>query len=675
MQMKRFFSDLQKTNCVSATMSDLPWVRERFAGGDAYRVISPHIREAIFATLKRMYAIVNTQARFSFPGAQPCSVMRSDLPRLANDHYVVAAKTDGTRYLMLASGSSNNESNQASKSNQQDMVFMIDRSLSVWIVPLFFRREMHKGRALFDGELVFDKASQKWIYQIFDLIGCGDRYKPRDNYICRMENAARLIRDELLPPAFRSQPQPFITCVKHYYATHQIEKLVEEMRQNNTLCADGLVFTPVRLGIKPFRNQRMFKWKEQKDHTVDFALVYNVHVSDRAEKAKQRLIELSREKTTCENKPTRRVIHLPSNSDQDVKDLLQNSRWLTSDNAKSDHENDNDNNMVISPDAIDYRAFEFHLINTEKDMVFFSKVDASLNRAFLQEHCMEIANATVPMVVECSYEAGQWRIILHRVDREKPNTEFTVEKTLQNIAENISLDEIIEIAKQNLPPHQSNQNYRSKKRPYREAQRHHNTGQAHRRAPAQHHDNIQNRRVQYEPPRGTPFEQTNRYVQPNYPHHHEQAAPHHSYPNAHNQQPFPTRSRFSDRHTSRSSHANYQPMQPQLQPQHAMQASHTVQSTQTRPTTHCGPHRVHPSRLANFSKSNALDLIAAEHNVQVEEYDPMCPEMNTSTTVSESNCASNAAPDLSNMSSLLAQLQSALDADPNSQLANALQKK
>lgn len=450
--------------------ADLYWVRERFGGGEAYRVIAPHICAAVLATLNRMYGV--TGDRKKFPGAQPCSVMRADLQTLATEHYVVAPKTDGTRYLMLVSGSA----------ESSDMVFMIDRSLSIWIVPLFFREPVHASRALFDGELVYDSVRCEWVYQIFDLVGCGTRFQPRDNYVKRMENARHLIQRELLPTAPNAAPAPMRVIVKRFYPTYKIDALLSDMERNTGCQTDGLVFTPVPLGVKPFRNRRTFKWKEQRDNTVDFALLYNVHVSERARANKEHLLNISRangdkerssdaeteEEQRASANAQRVCIRLPSNASSALRKLLAECTRVDTGarkspprsvavNACTDVVHDcvdekESSGRLISPDAIDYNAFEFHVIDGEKKMAYFAKVDPNVNRDFLQKNAVSIANRARPAVVECGFEKGVWKILLHRVDRELPNAEYTVEKTLQNIQENISLQEIADVVRNNVPP-------------------------------------------------------------------------------------------------------------------------------------------------------------------------------------------------------------------------------
>jgi len=238
------------------------FVKEDFAGGVSYRVVNPQIRDQFLCVVNRMYGVRN-DLQYKFPGAQPCSVMRDNLDKLSREHYVVAEKTDGTRYLMLVTR------NRESGSN---FVVMIDRSLTMWIIEMDFADVVFASCTLFDGELVHNGLENRWMYQIFDLIGSGSEFRPRDTYVQRLKNA-RTIIDRY----HRNKPQsdPFRMIVKRFYPTYEIDRLLPSVQMHEGCRTDGLIFTPVNQGVKPYRNRAMFKWKQQDDHTIDCLLRYN----------------------------------------------------------------------------------------------------------------------------------------------------------------------------------------------------------------------------------------------------------------------------------------------------------------------------------------------------------------------------------------------------------------
>lgn len=238
------------------------YVKEQFGGGTSFRVVNPQIRDQFLRVINRMYGVRNDLQR-KFPGAQPCSVMRDNLERLSRDHYVVAEKTDGTRYLMLVT---------RNRDTQSDFVVMIDRSLTMWIVQLDFADVVHTSCTLFDGELVHNQVEQRWMYQIFDLIGSGREFRPRDTYVQRLKNA-RVIIDRYHRP--NAEHDAFQMLVKRFYPTYEIDQLLPSVQMHQGCRTDGLIFTPVNMPVKPYRNRAMFKWKQQDDHTIDCLLRYN----------------------------------------------------------------------------------------------------------------------------------------------------------------------------------------------------------------------------------------------------------------------------------------------------------------------------------------------------------------------------------------------------------------
>lgn len=566
-------------------------VLESFGGSQAYRIRSSRLRDPIVRLVNEMYGIRNSD-RVDFPGAQPCSVLRENLEILATRHYVVAEKTDGTRYLMLVTRSA----------EPSDLVIMIDRSMSMWIVPLFFRAKVHDEKCLFDGELVFNERHQCWEYQIFELVKCGARIRMRDSYIHRLQIARAIVKNELLPAESHLPPRAFNVDVKHFYPTHKIDQLLSIRKQNRT---DGLIFTPVTPDVKPYRNRNMFKWKNGLDHTIDCLLKYNEQKAQQLKKAKtpaktlgegdesleksiyvtpvkkevakkeedsleafvveeeeeeeeedveksedyeesgseeeeededggqgkertkiyldfqhdkipqiiRAIYRIQQTKAAIEARRRgvalrpKRVVVAPKKTEKKKKETKKrggnkkkgSGKTMREINAKkkeaekekaaADREKERaekerqsaaaetnkkgeaEEVKTVSPSNIELAAFEFWLVDGDKRLVYFADVDMNLNRAFLSEHAMEVVAGGRDMIVECRYMHGTWKIALHRTDREAPNAEYTVEKTLQNIRENITLEEIAEISRNNVPPQQKlqqqqqNQNQNKRKEP------------------------------------------------------------------------------------------------------------------------------------------------------------------------------------------------------------------
>jgi hypothetical protein len=425
------------------------YFKESFGDDIAYRICNPAIRDQFLSIINRLYGVRDNNGATSsfkrrgdnaeelrFPGAQPCSIMRKDLERIAQDHYVVAQKTDGTRYLLLL----------VSVGDQQFCV-MCDRKVTMWLVDLKFAPEVHANETLFDGELVRNELENRYLFEVFDLVSSGQNARSTNSYIVRMNNAKDIIErcHKHEPP--HGQRYPFQIKVKRYWPTHKIDQLTCSTRMHQGCRCDGLVFTPVKLFVKPYRNNYMFKWKDQ--HTIDPLVRYNAQSKASNNALKIAATQVDEEENVLDddyNKPPSRLKRQNKKST-----AAASSRGSNSDSGSADN-------------SFDIDSFELWLKNTDDQLVFYQRVNPVLNRSFLEQHGMAIVAADA--IVECEYDAhsNDWRLNFIRKDRGTPNTEYTVAKTLENIAESISLDEIVQVALQNKPNHPRNDGTHSQNR-------------------------------------------------------------------------------------------------------------------------------------------------------------------------------------------------------------------
>src|SRR6185369_6689717 len=104
-----------------------------------------------------------TDERDFFPAPQPVSLERRDLSKLIEHEYLVCAKSDGMRFLLVCYGGN---------------CYMVDRAFKFYKVNLTFKNtELYNSNGpfkdtlggIFDGELVLNKQG-KWQYVIHDFI-------------------------------------------------------------------------------------------------------------------------------------------------------------------------------------------------------------------------------------------------------------------------------------------------------------------------------------------------------------------------------------------------------------------------------------------------------------------------------------------------------------------------
>jgi hypothetical protein len=347
---------------------------------------------------------------------------------------------------------------------------MIDRSLTMRVVQLNFDQRVFDGTTLFDGELVLNEDTHRWNYLIFDLIGSGSDMRPSDNFFQRLKNSIHIVNTMFQPVEERD---PFLVSVKRFVPTQEIQTLASAVEMHQGRRSDGLIFVPVHRQVKPYRNRIMYKWKEQTHHTIDCLLRYAAKTESASTRTPATVVaqSIASADSLIKNACQRRVISLPAKVLQrsvvilkmmnaTLKNPLRRLTCALEKNSKKAKEapvlSVSEFGKSISPNSIDLTAFELFLIDTKNQLIFFDRCDAELNRDFLHRHAMQIVAAGHEIVVECCF-AGKssetqrplWKIMLERKDRLRPNTEFTVQRTIENIEENITLVEIIDCFRKN----------------------------------------------------------------------------------------------------------------------------------------------------------------------------------------------------------------------------------
>lgn len=132
-----------------------------------------------------------------FPGSNPVSIAREDLPKLRKHPYLVAHKSDGVRYLLFLT--------LRPGSTEDPVALMVDRAQNMYEVDVLAPEEHFLQGTLLEGELVWCQPDQnEMIFLVFDaLFVAGTSYVNRP-FSERLEAASRLTRwsEELarLPP-------------------------------------------------------------------------------------------------------------------------------------------------------------------------------------------------------------------------------------------------------------------------------------------------------------------------------------------------------------------------------------------------------------------------------------------------------------------------------------------
>jgi len=305
-----------------------------------------------------------------FPAPQPVSLERRDLDKLIDYEYLVCAKSDGMRFLLVCySGHS----------------YMVDRAFKFYKVKLNFKETLlyisedtiGKLGGIFDGELVCNKKG-KWQYVMHDCINIYGKDISKNIFPARYSEITKLIADY-----FISAGSEFRLTGKQFFNFKQLDMLIKLINENKLdHKTDGLIFTPKNKKVGSHTQYDLFKWKPRNLHTFDFKIVKNVYHGD-PKTSKEPIIAF----TAYVNK---NGVHIP------------------------------------------YCAVE---AGTTEEHIFTQG---------LAENCPEFTNNCI---VECDYddEADTYKPIKIRNDKTHPNSFYTVKKTLGNIKENITIEELIDL--------------------------------------------------------------------------------------------------------------------------------------------------------------------------------------------------------------------------------------
>ena len=291
-----------------------------------------------------------------FPGPLPVSLERKNFYKLKQFPYLVCVKSDGLRFLLL---------------RFNKIVYFVDRSFTFYKVNIKFDSDSDSNESLefmLDGELIKTKDG-KWSYIAHDCISIYGKDISSSNFDQRYEAVLTIVND-----IFIAEGSDIKLAVKEFYKFSEIDKLMSLINSdkiNHNI--DGLIFTPVTLGIGTQTQYTLFKWKTRVNHTFDLKIVDNV-------------------------------------------DLARYDAYYQGQNEQ----------IFASVDK-----------NT-KDGIHFTKL--------LKQRCPTFKSGSI---VELSFndELNCFEPLIIRTDKSHPNSLFTIDKTLKNIEENITLDEIVNVIK------------------------------------------------------------------------------------------------------------------------------------------------------------------------------------------------------------------------------------
>lgn len=202
-----------------------------------------------------------------FPGAQPVSMMSSNMRYLKEKKYRVSWKADGTRYMLLIEG--------------PDQLYFTDRDFSVFKIhgltfPSARNPQEHIRDTLLDGEMVIDEHEGRHFprFLIYDFIvheqteklGLRDfdqRYGAIEKLIIEPRNRA------IENMAIDREKEPFGIRRKGFW---DISATAKVMHMKTGHEHDGLIFQPVPDPYSPGTCPFILKWKPSQLNTIDYKM-------------------------------------------------------------------------------------------------------------------------------------------------------------------------------------------------------------------------------------------------------------------------------------------------------------------------------------------------------------------------------------------------------------------
>lgn len=323
-----------------------------------------------------------------FPAPQPVSLERRDLPNLIKNDYVVCIKSDGMRFLMLC---------------YNGKIYMVDRSFKFYLVSQNFNNEfLYNGvnytgtydcgnrlGAIFDGELVKNK-SDIWQYVIHD---CAYIYGINISNLSFNERYSK-INQMFDHGVWKKGVGDFILTTKLFYSFGNLRELMK-LIDNNQIDhkIDGLIFTPCNKRICSGTQDDLYKWKPRDLHTFDFKIyIYDNYINN--------------------------------DNDLEINEFI--GKYGRAPGKISAYVNNNGTHEI----------YAYTPPNDVSEKIFFQQ---------LEKNCSGFSNGNI---VECDYDEklDVFKPIKIRNDKSHPNSIFTVKKTLNNIKENITVEELVALS-------------------------------------------------------------------------------------------------------------------------------------------------------------------------------------------------------------------------------------
>lgn len=188
-------------------------------------------------------------SRDRFPGPQPVSIERRHFPILKSNAYVVCEKTDGERYMLVAT-----------TFKGRRLCVFVNRSFQMFEVNINLARGAYDG-TLLDGEL-YDNT-----LLIYDGVLINGNAIGHCHFLDRYESLEKCVKSVI-----SMKSDAYKIKLKLFYPLTDFQEFKESHLPLVQQRVDGLIFTPVYQPVRMGTHEEMFKWKPKDHNTIDFQM-------------------------------------------------------------------------------------------------------------------------------------------------------------------------------------------------------------------------------------------------------------------------------------------------------------------------------------------------------------------------------------------------------------------
>lgn len=224
-------------------------------GNTLYKITTPKLVQRLTNEVCGYWKIPDYEDKKRFPGAQPVSIEKKNFKIVKDSSYVVCAKLDGERFLLLATRVPEDLSNKDSK--MLNVSFLVSRNLEFYIITCGWSSKMYEGGILLDGELVNNS------FIVHDTINGGGNIVSNRTWDVRWRTADKLIHTS------DSSKNTLNISLKKFFLVKNLKDLFNEI-DDLAIPSDGIVFYPMKDPIHYRAQPNLFKWKPPGHHTIDF---------------------------------------------------------------------------------------------------------------------------------------------------------------------------------------------------------------------------------------------------------------------------------------------------------------------------------------------------------------------------------------------------------------------